>query len=134
MTVETDLWPESLDIEIDKNQFDTAILNLALNARDAMPDGGLLRITTAMEGGSVAIFVKDQGVGMDSETISRAVEPFFTTKPVGSGTGLGLSQVLGFVVQSGGQVTIESEPGTGTSVKLSFPRRVGGADEASAGC
>lgn len=134
MTVETDLWPQSLDIEIDKNQFDTAILNLALNARDAMPDGGLLRITTAMEGGSVAIFVKDQGVGMDSETISRAVEPFFTTKPVGSGTGLGLSQVFGFVVQSGGQVKIESEPGTGTSVKLSFPRRVGGADEASAGC
>lgn len=134
MTIETDLWPASLDIAIDKNQFDGAILNLALNARDAMPAGGLLRITTALEGGSVAIFVKDQGVGMDSETISRAVEPFFTTKPVGSGTGLGLSQVFGFVVQSGGQVKIESEPGTGTSVKLSFPRRVGGADEASAGC
>lgn len=134
MTIETDLWPASLDIAIDKNQFDGAILNLALNARDAMPAGGLLRITTALEGGSVAIFVKDQGVGMDSETISRAVEPFFTTKPVGSGTGLGLSQVFGFVVQSGGQVKIESEPGTGTSVKLSFPRRVGGTDEASAGC
>lgn len=134
MTIETDLWPASLDIAIDKNQFDGAILNLALNSRDAMPAGGLLRITTALEGGSVAIFVKDQGVGMDSETISRAVEPFFTTKPVGSGTGLGLSQVFGFVVQSGGQVKIESEPGTGTSVKLSFPRRVGGADEASAGC
>ncbi|MGE8136027.1 ATP-binding protein [Novosphingobium subterraneum] len=134
ITVETDLWPASLDIAIDKNQFDGAILNLALNARDAMPKGGLLRITTAMEGGCVAIFVKDQGVGMDSETLSRAVEPFFTTKPVGSGTGLGLSQVFGFVVQSGGQVKIESEPGTGTSVKLSFPRLVGGADEASAGC
>jgi signal transduction histidine kinase len=127
-------------IEADVNELEAAILNLAVNARDAMVDGGRLTIETAnahldetyaaaqaevVAGQYVAISVSDTGSGMDRETIAQAFEPFFTTKPVGKGTGLGLSQVYGFVKQSGGHVRIYSEVAHGTTVRLYLPRLLG---------
>jgi PAS domain S-box-containing protein len=124
-------------IEADATELESAILNLALNARDAMPQGGRLTIETAnadidqgssalraevLPGQYVVISVSDTGTGMSEDALSRAFEPFFTTKPVGEGTGLGLSQVYGFVKQSGGHVKIYSELGQGTCVKIYLPR------------
>jgi PAS domain S-box-containing protein len=121
---------------IDAQQFETALLNLVVNSRDAMPAGGSLSIATRLEeidqahagtmsdiapGRYVKVSVSDTGEGMTPEVISRAFEPFFTTKEVGKGSGLGLSQVYGFVVQSGGHVAIESTPGAGTAVTLFLP-------------
>jgi signal transduction histidine kinase len=108
----------------DRNQLENALLNLAINARDAMPDGGALRIAIAPADhpGRVELSVEDTGIGMDAETLERATEPFFTTKPVGQGTGLGLSQVFGMVEQIGGSMTIESAPGEGARVRLLLPR------------
>lgn len=123
--------------EIDAGELDTALLNLVVNARDAMQDGGKLTIETAnavlenddsahhfdvTPGEYVMICVSDTGSGMDRDTVSRAVEPFFTTKPMGKGSGLGLSMVYGFTKQSGGRIRIYSEPGEGTAVRLYFPR------------
>jgi PAS domain S-box-containing protein len=138
IAVETRLAPSLWPVEADPNQLENAILNLAVNARDAMDGGGKLIVATgnaqvAEEGGSggavpgdyVTICVADSGCGMDRETVERAFEPFFTTKEVGKGTGLGLSMVYGFVKQSGGDLAIESEPGRGTSVTLYLPRREG---------
>jgi len=120
-------------VEADSNELEAAILNLAVNARDAMPEGGRLTIETAnahideayavnyaevTPGQYICISVSDTGKGMDPETVARAFEPFYTTKPVGQGTGLGLSQVYGFVKQSGGHVKIYSEVGHGTTVKI----------------
>jgi CheY-like chemotaxis protein/anti-sigma regulatory factor (Ser/Thr protein kinase) len=111
----------------DANQLELALLNLSLNARDAMPDGGKLTISTAVsnnEAGRVLVSVTDTGTGMAPETVARAFDPFFTTKPTGKGTGLGLSQVYGIVRQAGGEVTIDSKMGRGTKVTLHLHRAV----------
>jgi PAS domain S-box-containing protein len=123
----------------DPNQLESALLNLAINARDAMPDGGKLSISTAnaridsvtadtpaLEPGDyVCIDVTDSGVGMSAEVAARAFDPFFTTKPIGQGTGLGLSMIYGFARQSNGHATIDSKIGQGTSVRLYLPRHHG---------
>ena len=134
-------------INADPNQLENVILNLGINGRDAMPDGGRLTIETenahlddryvASEigmspGQYVLIAVTDTGSGMPAEVVAKAFDPFFTTKGVGKGTGLGLSQVYGFVKQSGGHVKIYSEPGVGTTVKLYLPRFVGDTPQAGA--
>jgi CheY-like chemotaxis protein len=121
---------------IDPTEFQASMLNLAINAKDAMAEGGSLTITTAAAqfdepasgasemvraGNYVMVAITDTGHGMPPEVRERAFDPFFTTKDVGKGTGLGLSQVFGFVRQSGGQVAIESEVGTGTTVRLYLP-------------
>ncbi len=132
------LWPT----RIDAPQLENALLNLCINARDAMPEGGRLTIETANcwldgqaaaerdlpPGQYISICVTDTGTGMTEEVKSRAFDPFFTTKPVGAGTGLGLSMVYGFVRQSGGQVRVYSELGVGTTMCLYLPRHLGSAE------
>ena len=127
LALAADLWP----VVTDANELDSAILNLIVNARDAMADGGVLRIATAntqaaRDDGHPADFVRidlvDTGHGMTAEVLARAWEPFFTTKPAGKGTGLGLSTVYGFVKQSGGNAWLESAAGKGTTVSLQLPK------------
>jgi len=127
--LQTDLDPRAWQVLADANQLESAVLNLSINARDAMPDGGRLTIATANEildpaaahgsglkaGEYVRITVSDTGEGMSPDVAAKAFDPFFTTKPIGQGTGLGLSMVYGFARQSGGQVTLESQPGKGTA-------------------
>jgi signal transduction histidine kinase len=130
------LAPDLPSGNIDPHQLENAILNLALNARDAMPDGGALTVETSVvdldeahiatrpglsPGRYLVVAVSDTGVGMSPELIEKAFDPFFTTKPLGQGTGLGLSMVYGFARQSGGSVRIHSQVGVGTSVKLFLP-------------
>ncbi|MFL1464018.1 sensor histidine kinase [Roseococcus sp. DSY-14] len=107
-------------VTLDPAQLETAILNLVMNARDAMPQGGRLRLATGLAGGRPCLTVADDGEGMPPEVMARLFEPFFTTKPAGKGTGLGLAQVHGFVTQSGGDVRVDSAPGQGTSFTLVF--------------
>ena len=140
ISLRTDLAEDAWLVEIDAGSFEDAILNLALNARDAMPDGGSLIIETANKvvdegyayrnpgssaGDFVMIAVSDTGTGMTAETAQKAFEPFFTTKEVGQGTGLGLSMVYGFVQRSGGHAKIYSELGAGTTIRLYLPRASG---------
>ena len=133
------LWPAL----VDPPQLENALLNLCINARDAMPDGGRITVETANkwlderaarrcdmpEGQYLALCVTDTGTGMPPEVIARVFEPFFTTKPIGEGTGLGLSMIYGFAQQTGGQVRIYSEVGRGTTVCIYLPRHYGGIDE-----
>lgn len=133
-----DLWL----IRCDANQLENALLNLAINARDAMADGGTLTITTCNKvfgateaalrdvkaGDYVCMTVTDTGMGMPAEVQARAFDPFYTTKPIGQGTGLGLSMIYGFVRQSNGGVRIESKVGMGTTIEISLPRFVGDLD------
>jgi signal transduction histidine kinase/ActR/RegA family two-component response regulator len=132
--VEVDLASGTWPTYVDPHQLENAILNLAVNARDAMDGRGLMRISTEnvklaanqvgdiQAGDYVKISVTDTGCGMEPDVLERAFEPFFTTKPVGKGTGLGLSQIFGFAHQSGGEVGIESQVGRGTSVSIYLPR------------
>ncbi len=123
--VRTELAPDCCLVEADPAQLEAAILNIAVNARDAMPHGGALTIRTAAaqldDGPAVALSMSDNGQGMDAETLERVFEPFFTTKTVGKGTGLGLSQVYGFANQSGGRAEIASMPGQGSTITILLP-------------
>jgi PAS domain S-box-containing protein len=133
--VQLDLAPTLSKAMVDANQLESALLNLSINARDAMPDGGLLRIATrcastvpylhegvaAHAAGHVVLEVADTGVGMEADVKERVFEPFFTTKPLGQGTGLGLSMIYGFVQQSNGYIDLQSAPGKGTTVALYLP-------------
>ncbi len=130
--LEVDLHGTSCLTNTDEHQLENALLNLVINARDAMPDGGRLLIQTELihiallqdalaPGDYVRLRVQDTGLGMSSEVIARAFDPFFTTKPIGQGTGLGLSMVYGFINQTGGRVSISSEEGRGTRIDLLLP-------------
>ena len=130
-----DLAPDAWPVMADANQIQTALLNLAINARDAMPDGGTLRIASGnvrvgdaeadlAAGAYACLTVQDDGAGMSEEIKARLFEPFFTTKEVGKGTGLGLAQVYGFVCQSGGTVRVASALGQGTTITILLPRAV----------
>jgi signal transduction histidine kinase len=130
--VEVDLSPDLWSATSDPTQLELVVLNLAINARDAMPDGGQLRIATGNvdrqeaarlavldPGDYVRIAVIDTGIGMTSDVLEHALEPFFTTKAIGKGSGLGLAQVYGVATQFGGTVRLASEPGAGTTVEAS---------------
>jgi PAS domain S-box-containing protein len=133
ITVQVDMAPDLPPAIADRNQLEMALLNLAVNARDAMPDGGVLTIAAMREsvraghratlrpGHYVRLSVTDTGVGMDDATQARAIEPFFSTKGIGKGTGLGLSMVHGLVAQLGGRLMIDSAPGRGTTIVLWLP-------------
>ncbi|HEX4695208.1 response regulator [Sphingomonas sp.] len=128
-SVDTDFDPGLCPVEVDPTQLEVAILNIVVNARDAMAEGGMLTVTTSRwprdaaedDQKFSAVSISDTGTGMDAETLARAMEPFFTTKIVGKGTGLGLSQVYGFATQSGGEVMIDSIVGRGATVRLILP-------------
>ncbi len=112
-------------VAADRAQLKQVVLNLALNARDAMPEGGTISIETTTVGNDVVLRVRDTGTGMDSATRSRALEPFFTTKAEGEGTGLGLSVAYGVVDGLGGRLSLDSAPGSGTTVEISLPQATG---------
>ena len=136
VVIHTDLAPDLWPANADATQLELAVINLVLNARDAMPNGGELVIRTfketsplqavprlpANDGEFVGLEISDTGIGMPPEVAARAFEPFFTTKEAGRGTGLGLSMVYGFAQQSGGSVSIRSQVGIGTTVRLLLPR------------
>ena len=116
-----ELDPDAGRVMVDAAQTENAILNLAINARDAMPGGGDLTLATRAANGRTYLLVSDTGTGMSQDVIDHVFEPFFTTKGVGQGSGLGLSQVYGFTRQSGGEIDIESTPGKGTTIIISIP-------------
>lgn len=116
------LEPHPPKVIVDRLQTENVILNLAINARDAMPGGGTLTITTDASEKTVILSVSDTGIGINSDIRNRIFEPFFTTKPFGQGTGLGLSQVYGFTKQSGGEIEVESEPRVGTTIRIILPQ------------
>ena len=128
--IEDKIWP----VEVDLGELELALVNIAVNARDAMPGGGTITLSArnvvlkpgsaagSLAGEFVALAIIDTGAGMPPDVLNRVFEPFYTTKPVGKGTGLGLSQVHGFASQSGGAVTLSSEPGHGTVVTIYLPR------------
>ncbi len=116
-----DLTSEPTVVLADPVQLEQVLLNLAINARDAMPQGGQLTIGTSVADSAIRLEVRDSGVGMDEETLSRIFEPFFTTKAVGEGTGLGLATVYGIVTRAGGSIEVESSPGAGTRFVIELP-------------
>lgn len=141
IAVELSLAPALKQVMVDAARFEAALLNLVVNARDAMPQGGQLTIATAnvelgeqqishlAAGAYVKVSVTDSGTGMPPDVVARAFEPFFTTKEIGKGTGLGLSQVYGFITQSGGDVQLDSKVDTGTTVAIYLPAVMGATDD-----
>jgi PAS domain S-box-containing protein len=124
ISLEVDIQAGAWPVFVDPAEFETALLNLVINARDAMPDGGTITVSARNDRArdQVVIWVADSGVGIPEDVVGRVFDPFFTTKPVGKGTGLGLSQVHGFVLQAGGAIEITSALGEGTTVRMHLPR------------
>jgi PAS domain S-box-containing protein len=137
--IQTELRDDVWRANVDPHQLETALLNLVINSRDAMPGGGTITIATSnvtlrneelvsspdvVPGQYVLVSVRDTGVGMPADVLARAFEPFFTTKEMGQGTGLGLSMVYGFIKQSGGHIEIESRAGKGTTIRIYLPRAI----------
>ena len=123
VSLRIDVADDVSNIIVDPNEFETALVNLVINARDAMPEGGsvIVRAKNIPEKAQVAISVKDTGVGIPEDIAAKVFDPFFTTKPVGKGTGLGLSQVHGFAHQAGGTVGLKSVLGEGTTITMCLP-------------
>jgi len=121
VTVVTNLDPRLVRVHADAGQLGQVLVNLAVNARDAMPDGGTLTIATSNQDGDAVVTVSDTGLGMDEQTRARIFEPFFSTKPVGEGSGLGLAMVYGIVQQTGGEISVESSPGGGAEFRIVLP-------------
>jgi signal transduction histidine kinase len=131
IALQVDVRPDSPLVRVDALQLELAILNISINARDAMPEGGTIAMVVEPASGAlpddvapgryVIVSIRDNGQGMEAEVLARALEPFFTTKAVGTGTGLGLAQAYGFAKQSGGTLTVESAPGKGTAVAMYLP-------------
>ncbi len=121
IAIELALTDQSTAVLIDRSQLTQVLLNLAVNARDAMPEGGTLRLSTALDESGVVLTVSDTGVGMDEDTRQRAFDPFFTTKAVGEGTGLGLATIYGVIQRAGGHIDLDSAQGQGTRFTLWFP-------------
>ena len=124
-----ELAPRSLPVFLDQGQFEQLLLNLVVNARDAMPSGGKLTVSTQEQHGELLLSIRDSGCGMSSATLSRIFEPFFTTKEIGKGTGLGLAVVHGVITRGGGRVEVESEPEAGTLFRMFFPLACSIAEE-----
>ncbi|MGX9425973.1 MULTISPECIES: PAS domain-containing sensor histidine kinase [Bradyrhizobium] len=124
VTLQIDIQPDVWPVFLDPAELETALLNLVINARDAMPEGGTITVSARndLDKDQVLISVEDTGTGIPQDVLSKVFDPFFTTKPLGKGTGLGLSQVHGFVHQAGGTIDIESALGKGTMVRLRLPR------------
>jgi CheY-like chemotaxis protein len=130
--LEFDLTKKSSNIKADETQIEQVLLNLAINARDAMPDGGMLKFTTENRDGSIVVRVSDTGTGIDRAILSKIFDPFFTTKDKSKGTGLGLSVVYGIVKQAGGTVDVVSQLGNGAEFVLTFPSSDESAHHAAA--
>jgi PAS domain S-box-containing protein len=119
--LQTLLGSEPVIVRADKTQLEQVVMNLAVNARDAMPGGGTLTVAVLTDGETALLSVVDDGIGMDAETQAQVFEPFFTTKPLAEASGLGLSTVHGIVGQSGGTVAVDSKPGQGTTFTVRLP-------------
>jgi signal transduction histidine kinase len=119
--LQTIIGAEPVIVRADQTQLEQVVMNLAVNARDAMPEGGTLTVAVLRDGETAVLSVVDDGIGMDDETRAQIFEPFFTTKPLAEASGLGLSTVHGIVGQSGGTVQVESEPGRGTTFTVRLP-------------
>jgi two-component system, cell cycle sensor histidine kinase and response regulator CckA len=133
ISVRTEVPDEPVLVEADPGQIDQVVMNLVINARDAMPDGGTLTLEVAKAGRCAELVVGDSGTGMPDVVVDRAFEPFFTTKARGAGTGLGLAMVYGIVARAGGDILLESVEGDGTQVKVRLPLARDGATPAQAG-
>ncbi len=131
--VQVSSYPAALPVAVDVAQFEMALLNLVRNAADALPDGGRITVRTEAHGPEVAVAVEDEGAGMPPHVARHAADPFFTTKPAGQGTGLGLSMVKGFAEQSGGRLHIDTAEGRGTTVRIVLPRAIDEPDGSSGG-
>ena len=116
-----DIPDESFPVQMDQQEFELAILNIATNARDAMPNGGDFKVSLSNNGRQVSVLFSDTGTGMSPETSARIFEPFFTTKPEGTGTGIGMAVVYQSIIEAGGSICVESTDFRGSTIRIDLP-------------